>query len=115
MFQKKEKSSKASINRRPKIIYPNPIAMQQIEKFLDENRWRLIDLFRELDKDKDWHVFKDDFIRSCKNKRLEIRDYALDELVNALGTNAANAINYKSLAQGRSSHLSERRSQLRGV
>jgi hypothetical protein len=42
----------------PKIIFPTPIAMAKIEAFLDENKLRLIDLFKDLDKNKDWKVYK---------------------------------------------------------
>lgn len=37
--------------------------MESIEEFLEINKWRLIDLFRDLDKDKDWLVLKSDLIR----------------------------------------------------
>lgn len=87
--------------------------MEKIEKFLNENRWRLVDLFKDLDKNKDWRVKRDDLIRECRKGRLEISESMIDELITVLGSNAFK-INYKSLARGRSSHLSERRSQLRG-
>lgn len=97
----------------PKIQYPTPSAMERIEKFLAENRWRLVDLFKNLDKNKDWRVKRDDLIRECRNGHLDISDGMIDELVAALGSKAFK-INYKSLARGRSSHLSERRAQIRG-
>lgn len=88
--------------------------MERIEKFLAENRWRLVDLFKDLDKNKDWRVKGNDLIREVRKGRLDISDGMVDELVAALG-NKAFKINYKSLARGRSSHLSERRVQLRGI
>ena len=97
----------------PKIQYPTPGAMEHIEKFLAENRWRLVDLFKDLDKNKDWRVKRDDLIRECHKGRLDISDGMIEELVAALGSKTFK-INYKSLAHGRSSHLSERRAQIRG-
>lgn len=89
--------------------------MQQIEEFLAENKWRLVDLFKDLDKNKDWKVMKNDFIRECKKGRLEISDSMIEELVIALSTSkSSDKINYRALANGRTSHLFERRSQLRG-
>jgi hypothetical protein len=88
--------------------------MEKIEKYLDENKWRLLDLFKDLDKNKDWKVYKADFVRECKKGRLDINDSMIEELVNALGTSKSNKINYKSLAHGRMSNLLERRSALRG-
>lgn len=88
--------------------------MEKIEKYLEENKWRLLDLFKDLDKNKDWKVYKADFVRECKKGRLDINDSMIEELVNALGTSKSNKINYKSLAHGRMSNLLERRSALRG-
>jgi hypothetical protein len=42
----------------PKIKYPTPSALTKIEQFLDQNKWRLIDLFKDLDKNKDWKIYK---------------------------------------------------------
>ena len=39
--------------------------MEKIEDFLEKNKWRLIDLFKELDKDKDWLILKSDLSRQC--------------------------------------------------
>jgi hypothetical protein len=39
--------------------------MEKIEDFLEENKWRLIDLFKDLDKDKDWLILKSDLSRQC--------------------------------------------------
>jgi hypothetical protein len=40
--------------------------MEHVEKFLAKNHWRLVDLFRTLDKDKSWAVVKEDFMRLIK-------------------------------------------------
>ena len=42
----------------PKINYPTPSALIKIEQFLDKNKLRLIDLFKDLDKNKDWKIYK---------------------------------------------------------
>jgi hypothetical protein len=39
----------------------------------------------------------------------------VEELVNALGKTSSNKIDYKSLVDGRTSHLSERRSALQSI
>lgn len=88
--------------------------MERIEAFLNENRWRLVDLFADLDKNKDWRVKKDDFVRECKKGRLDVDDAMIEELIMCLGTSKSNKIKYKALAKGRKSHLSDKRSQLRG-
>lgn len=113
VFLKIEKIAKRTKTPPPKIEYPLPGAMERIEKFLVENRWRLVDLFKDLDKNKDWRVKSNDLIRECRKGRLDISDGMIEELVAALGSKTFK-INYKSLARGRSSHLSERRAQLKG-
>jgi hypothetical protein len=47
----------------PKIRLPQPLAMERVEEFLAMNRWRLIDLFRTLDRVKSWNIAKEDFMR----------------------------------------------------
>ena len=55
----------------PKIRLPPPLAMERVEEFLSNNRWRLIDLFRTVDLDKSWGVAKDDFMRFIKKVRFD--------------------------------------------
>lgn len=49
--------------RIPVIRLPPPLAMERVEEFLAENHWRLVDLFRRLDKNKSWNLVKEDFMR----------------------------------------------------
>ncbi|CAF0895723.1 unnamed protein product [Brachionus calyciflorus] len=109
----KEKTSRGKKSPKPVIIHPTPLAMKNIEEFLAVNKWRLIDLFKDLDKNKEWHVKKEDFIRECKNGRLEIPDPLIDELINTLNNPKTNKLNYRELARGRSSHLSDRRNDIK--
>jgi hypothetical protein len=88
--------------------------LEKIEEYLRENRWRLVDLFASLDKNKDWLVKTSDFIRECKQERLMLSDSLIEELIMALSKKNSHYLNYKGLARGRSSHLSDRRSQLLG-
>jgi hypothetical protein len=112
--EKENRRNRPKSTNTPQVKYPTPMAMEQIELFLAENKWRLVDLFKELDKNKDWFVLKKDFIRECKNGKLDIPDSLIDELLMALSESNSSKINYKNLAKGRNSGLIERRSQLRG-
>ena len=103
------------ISQRPRIKYPLPSALEKIEEFLQENRWRLVDLFASLDKNKDWRVRKEDFVRACRRSelfQLSLSDSVIEELITALSHPNSDFINYKRLARGRSSHLSDKRNQL---
>ena len=85
--------------------------MQRIEEILGENKWRLIDLFSNLDKNKDWKLQDSDFRRECK--KFGINDDMLDELLMAYGTDEKK-INYKKLVKGRSDHLNDKRVLIKG-
>lgn len=56
----KTKKARAAV---PKLRLPQPLAMERVEAFLAINRWRLIDLFRTLDRVKSWNIAKEDFMR----------------------------------------------------
>ena len=45
----------------PIIRRPSPVAIRIIEKFLRQQKIRLIDLFAIVDKDKNWLITRDDF------------------------------------------------------
>ena len=56
--------AKTKKSRRPTASSrPLPQAMEHVEKFLADSHWRLVDLFRTLDRNKSWNVVKDDFMR----------------------------------------------------
>jgi hypothetical protein len=59
-------------NRIPKIRLPQPLAMQRVEEFLANNHWRLVDLFRALDRNKSWNVVKGDFMRLIEQVNIYI-------------------------------------------
>lgn len=56
-----EKNLRSNIGHVPVIHLPAPLAMRNVEDFLVRNHWRLLDLFRALDRDKTWTVVKEDF------------------------------------------------------
>jgi hypothetical protein len=60
---KKNLKTNKDRHRVPIIRLPPPLAMERVEEFLAENHWRLLDLFRKLDKNKSWRVVKEDFMR----------------------------------------------------
>jgi hypothetical protein len=88
--------------------------MQNIESFLEINKWRLIDFFKDIDKNKDWVIIKTDLMRQYEMGRLNANELQIEELCSALGSGKSNSIDYKALASGRSSHLLERRKELKG-
>ena len=45
----------------PVVRRPCPLAIRILEKFLQEKKIRLIDLFASVDKDKNWKVSREEF------------------------------------------------------
>jgi len=91
--------------------------MSRIEAFLAANRWRLLDLFQSLDKNKDWKVLRADFVRECERGKIEASAAMIDELLLALGGGdvESNMIDYRALYGERVSHLHDvRRAKLKG-
>jgi hypothetical protein len=84
--------------------------MQKIEEVLDKNKWRLLDLFMDLDKNKDWKLQESDFHRECT--QLGITDAMLDELLMAYGSNQKR-IKYKELAKGRTDLIADKRNSIK--
>ena len=56
----------------PRIRLPVPSAMNKVEEFLATNHWRLIDLFKSMDKEKSWRIAKEDFMRFIKKVQLKM-------------------------------------------
>ena len=98
--------------QRPKIVLPTPLAMEKIEQAIEERKWRLLEVFKELDKNKDWQVNREDFIREYANGNLDVTDVMLDELLMAYGN--SHKLDYKNLVKGRSCLLSDRRKHIKG-
>ena len=109
-YEKRIRGMKSA--ERPKIVLPIPMAMEKIEQAIEEKKWRLLDLFKDLDKNKDWKVNREDFIREYASGNLDVTDVMLDELLMAYGN--SHKLEYKNLAKGRSCLLSDRRKQIKG-
>ena len=61
----------------PTVKRPSPLAIRILEKFLHDNKMRLVDLFRRVDKDKDWKLSREEF-RSAVTTVNMIRIYKCD-------------------------------------
>lgn len=72
LFQKlAEAAAKAEAERLaalsvPRIRRPSPIAIRKLDAFLRTNKLRLIDIFSAIDKDKNWHLSREEFRNAVK-------------------------------------------------
>lgn len=50
----------------PHVKVPAPLGLQILDKHLKKQKLRLIDIFTCTDKNKDWNLSRDEFIKSCE-------------------------------------------------
>ena len=60
-----KKAENSSVNQKadslPRIRRPTPLAIRKLDKFLRNNKMRLIDIFQAIDKDKNWNLSREEF------------------------------------------------------
>lgn len=96
----KPRLSAAHVEMLPFLNSPLPIALAMIADYLQENRLRLLDLFKKVDKNKDWKMTKDELKYSLKQTGIPLTDMQLDELIYTVDIDNDDQISYKELARG---------------
>lgn len=81
----------------PLIKCPSPEAVQIIERFLYERRLRLVDLFQDLDKDKNWKLSANEFRHAIKQSGMPLKELQVDELMIAFDNDCTGYLNYRDL------------------
>ncbi|XP_020623016.1 EF-hand calcium-binding domain-containing protein 12-like [Orbicella faveolata] len=92
----------------PTIRQPSPAALAVIQEYLDRKRMRLLDLFSQADKDKNWVVSRQEFRNIIRSWRIPLKEVDLEDLILALDRDNSDALDYRELAVGRQSYLEER-------
>ncbi|XP_032232294.1 translation initiation factor IF-2 [Nematostella vectensis] len=92
----------------PTIRQPSPAALALIQEYLDQRRLRLVDLFAQADKDKNWVVTRVEFRNIIRSTGIPITESDLEDLIMALDRDDNDALDYRELASGRQSYLEER-------
>lgn len=92
----------------PTIHHPSPAALAIIQDYLDRKRLRLIDLFAQADKDKNWVVSRQEFRNIIRSRRIPLTEVDLEDLILALDRDNSDALDYRELAVGRQSYLEQR-------
>ena len=92
--------SKAQMQLLPLLQQPIPVALSILAEYCVTNRLRLLDLFVQIDKDKDWHISRDEFIRVIKNRQIPLAKGQIDDLIIALDTDNNDKLDYQELARG---------------
>jgi hypothetical protein len=62
----------------PHLKIPAPLGLKILDDHLKQKKLRLIDLFTSTDKNKDWRISRDEFIKSCEEVYMGDSYYKLD-------------------------------------
>ena len=92
----------------PTIHHPSPAALAVIQEYLEHKRLRLLDLFAQADKDKNWAVSRQEFRNIIRSWKIPLTEADLEDLIIALDRDNSDALDYRELAVGRQSYLEER-------
>ncbi|XP_071082291.1 EF-hand calcium-binding domain-containing protein 12-like [Haliotis cracherodii] len=97
----------------PVMKIPSPHGLQVLDEHLNKKRIRLLDLFRLVDKDKNWSVSKDEFAKCIEEAELDITEKELEDLVISLDSDLTDEVDYRELAKGMLVWKKERREKKR--
>ncbi|XP_065665740.1 uncharacterized protein LOC136087167 [Hydra vulgaris] len=74
------------------------IIISELVAFMKNKRMRMIDLFRSLEKNKNWSVSKENFKSALKKLKLPLNDLKIDEMVSVFVVDKFGNFNYKDFA-----------------
>ncbi|XP_075699906.1 uncharacterized protein LOC142664626 [Rhinoderma darwinii] len=101
---------KGFIGKRPST---RPDPMRVIQDFLDERKLRLLDFFKNMDKDGSMSVPVSDFCRYLAAAGLHLDAAQMDSLVQRLDKDQTGTIDYRDLVDSRKKMVMEQRKQQR--
>ncbi|KAI0212755.1 hypothetical protein LSAT2_002305 [Lamellibrachia satsuma] len=71
--------------------------MTKLKKYADAVKYRLIDVFRQFDRNNDWKLTREEVQRGVRAARLDITSDDVDELITRLDRNGDGEIDYEEL------------------
>eukprot|EP00794_Sanderia_malayensis_P006196 gene6196-6911_t len=92
--------TKAQMKLLPLLKQPLPMAMSIIAEYCHNNKLRLLDLFTEVDKDKDWSISRDELCKLVRYHEIPLSDAHLEEMIIALDVDNNDQLEYRELAHG---------------
>lgn len=92
--------SKAQQRLLPLLQQPIPVALSIIAEYCHENKLRLLDLYKEIDKDKDWLISRNEVRKIIKANQIPLTDAQLEDMIIALDVDNNDQLDYRELAQG---------------
>ncbi|XP_052779508.1 EF-hand calcium-binding domain-containing protein 12-like [Mya arenaria] len=96
----KETSYDSDTSSIPNLKMPAPLGLKILDQHLKEQKLRLIDLFTSTDKNKDWKISREEFIKICNEKKIPISTGLLEDMLISLDMNLDEELDYKEMARG---------------
>ena len=84
----------------PLLQQPIPVALAIIAEYCYERKLRLLDLYTEIDKNKDWLISRDEVRKIVDDNKIPLSKAQLEALIIALDVDNNDQLDYKELAQG---------------
>nr|XP_020469595.1 leucine-rich repeat-containing protein 74A [Monopterus albus] len=87
--------------------------MKLIQDYLDQNKLRLWDFFRNIDKDATMRIPVADFRKAVQQSSVPLDRYQIEELIHRLDRDGTGAVDYRGLADTRKQMRRDHRRQLK--
>ncbi len=92
--------SKAQMQLLPLLQQPIPVALSIIAEHCHKNKLRLLDLYKQIDKDKDWQISREEFRKVVRDNKIPLTDAQLEVMIIGLDADDNDKLDYRELAQG---------------
>ena len=93
----------------PLINNPLPVGLAIIADYLQDNRLRLVDLFKKVDKNKDWKMTRQELAESMIKLDIPLNRGLLEELIITLDADNDDMLSYQELSRGIDVYYKDRR------
>lgn len=97
----------------PNVNVPVPAGLQALDRFLAQNKLRLIDLFTNADRNKDWRLTKEELHRAVKQYKIPLTTSDIEDLMVVLDQDFDEHLDYAEVSQGLAALRAERRATRR--
>ena len=94
------KLTKSQMRLLPLLQQPMPVALSIIAEYCYVNKLRLLDLYAQIDKDKNWLISRDEVRKIVHENKIPLTEAQLEAMIIALDVDNNDQLDYRELAQG---------------
>jgi len=92
--------AKSQLRLLPLLQQPIPVALSILAEYCYNKKLRLMDLYTQIDKDKDWLISREEVRKIVKRNEIPLTEAQLEDLIIALDVDNNDQLDYRELAQG---------------